>query len=68
MIYHKKDSFFPSLYSHFGGNVIIELDLANYASKSDVKTATGDNTLTLKTDIDINTLTKKIISIIENQT
>ena len=34
----------PKLYEHFGGNVKTELHLSNYATKNDLKGATGIDT------------------------
>ena len=38
---------FPEPYKHSGGNVRFELDLSNYATKFDLKGATGIDTSTL---------------------
>ena len=39
--------YFPKLYKHFGGNVKVELDLSNYATKADLKRATHADTSNL---------------------
>ena len=31
---HKMDQYFPKPYNYFGGNVKVELDLSNYATKA----------------------------------
>ena len=36
-ILHKMSQYFPKPYNRFGGNVKAELDLSNYATKTDVK-------------------------------
>ena len=40
-ILHKMSQYFPEPYDLFGGNVKTELDLFNYATKADLKGATG---------------------------
>ena len=35
--------YFPKPYKHFGGNVKVELDLFNYATKADLKGATPND-------------------------
>ena len=46
-------SFLPELRTHSKNKIEIELDLSNYATKSDLKIATGVNTLDFakKTDL-----------------
>ena len=39
-----KISFLPELHTHSKNKIEIELDLSNYATKSDLKIATGVNT------------------------
>ena len=36
--------YFPKTYRNVGGNTNVKVDLANYATKSDVKNATGIDT------------------------
>ena len=54
-------SYFPKPYSHNKNKTKVELDLSNYAPKSDLKSATGVNTskfakagwlLKIKSDVD----------------
>ena len=44
---------FPKPYRNFGGNINVEVDLSNYATKADLKNATGVDTskLTGKPDL-----------------
>ena len=39
--------YFPKQYTRFGGNVKVELDLSNYATKTDLKGTTGIGTSNL---------------------
>ena len=39
--------YFPKQYTGFGGNVKVELDLSNYATKTDLKGTTGIGTSNL---------------------
>ena len=39
-----KMNYFPEPYSHRKNKILGELDLSNYATKSDLKSATGINT------------------------
>ena len=45
--------YFPKQYTGFGGNVKVELDLSNYATKTDLKGTTGIGTsnLALKSNL-----------------
>ena len=45
--------YFPKQYTCFGGNVKVELDLSNYATKTDLKGTTGIGTsnLALKSNL-----------------
>ena len=45
--------YFPKPYHYLGGNVKVELDLSSYATKADVKKATGVDTpkLAAKSDL-----------------
>ena len=53
--------YFPKLYEPFGGDISVKVDLSNYATKADLKNATGidtsklalkSNLATLKAEID----------------
>ena len=37
----KMSPYFPKLYERSNGNVMVELDLCNYVTKTDLKGATG---------------------------
>ena len=37
---YKMRQYFPKPYQNFGGNVKVELELSNYATKTDLKNAT----------------------------
>ena len=60
-ILYKSESIFPTPYRAFGGNVKIEIDLSSYATKLELKKATGidtsnftlkSNLTSLKTEVD----------------
>ena len=57
-ILHKMSQYFPKPYNHFGGNVKAELDLSNYATKTDVKGATGIDMsrLALRSNLKVNSI------------
>ena len=50
---------FPSIKSS-GGKVEVELDLSNYATKADLKNATGMDTLTFAKKIDLANLKSNV--------
>ena len=45
--------YFPKLYEPFGGDINVKVDLSNYATKADIKNATGIDTskLALKSNL-----------------
>ena len=45
--------YFPKPYRNFGGNIALKVDLSNYATKADLKNATGVDTsdFAKKTDL-----------------
>ena len=45
--------YFPKPYNHFGVNVKAELNLSNYATKSDLKSATDVDTSNLEAKSDL---------------
>ena len=47
------NQFFPKPYNYFGGNIKVELDLSNYATKADLKVATGVDTSNLEAKSDL---------------
>ena len=50
---YKMSQYFPIPHDRFGGNVKVELDLSNYATKADLKGAAGVDTpnLAVKSDL-----------------
>ena len=52
--------YFPEPYEHSGGNVKVELYLSNYATKTDLKEATGIDTFTLASKTDLASLKTKV--------
>ena len=52
--------YFPKLYRSFEGNVKFELDLSSYATKADLKTATGVDTAKLAAKSDLASLIEEI--------
>ena len=44
---HKMSQYFPKPYEPFGRNINVEVDLSNYATKLDLRNATGVNTYKL---------------------
>ena len=50
----------PKLYNHGGGKVKVELDLANYSTKSDLKEATGIDTSMLASKTDVAAVKAKV--------
>ena len=40
-IISKMSEYFPKSYEPFGGDINLKVDLSNYATKSDLKNATG---------------------------
>ena len=57
-ILHNMSQYFPKPYNRFGGNVKAELDLSNYAIKTDLKGATGIDTsrLALRSNLKVNSI------------
>ena len=58
---YKMSQYFPKPYEPFGGDISVKVDLSNYATKTDVKKATGidtsnialkSNLAKLKTEVD----------------
>ena len=50
---YKMSQYFPKPYNRFGGNLKVELDLSNYATRTDLKGATGTDksNLALKSNL-----------------
>ena len=51
---------FPELYEHSSGNVKVELDLSNYATKADLTVVTGMDTFMLASKTDLATMKTKV--------
>ena len=49
----KMSQYFPKPYEPFGGDVNVKVDLPNYATKSDLKNATGIDTYKLSAKSDL---------------
>ena len=45
--------YFPKPYEPFGGDINVEVDLSNYATKADLKIATGIDTSKLAANPDL---------------
>ena len=52
--------YFPKPYIHFQGNVKVELDLSNYATKAGLKGAVGADTSNLAAKADLVSLKAKV--------
>ena len=46
-ILYKMSQYFPKPYEHFGGDINVKVELSNYATKADLKKATGIDTSNL---------------------
>ena len=46
-IFYKKSQYFPKPYECFSGNIKVQLNRSNYATKADLKGATGVDTSNL---------------------
>ena len=55
--------FFPEPYKRFCRNVKVELDLSNYATKVDMKRATGIDRSTLASKINLVSLRTKVVNL-----
>ena len=52
--------YFPKPYEPFGGDINVKVDLSNYATKADLKDATGINTSKLAVKSDLASLKAEI--------
>ena len=50
----------PELYEHSSGNVKVELDLSNYATKADLTVVAGIDTFMLASKTDLATMKTKV--------
>ena len=51
---YKISQYFPKPYKNFGGNINVKVDLSNYATKTDLRNATGigASKLSLKSNLE----------------
>ena len=56
----KISQYFPKPYKPFGGNINVKIDLSNYATKSDLKNATGTDTSKLAAKSDLVSLKAEV--------
>ena len=56
----KMSQYFPKPYEPFGGDINVKVDLSNYATKADLKDATGINTSKLAVKSDLASLKAEI--------
>ena len=52
--------YFPKLYEPFGGDIIVEVDLSNYATKADLKNATSVDTSKFAKKVDLASLKSNV--------
>ena len=52
-ILYKMSQYFPKPYKPFGGDINVKADLSNYATKADLKNATGIDTSKLAAKSDL---------------
>ena len=57
---HKMSQYFPKPYEPFGRNINVEVDLSNYATKLDLRNATGVNTYKLAAKSNLASLKAKV--------
>ena len=52
--------YFPKLYRNFGGNVKVELDLSSYATKAELKNATGTDSSNIALNLNLTSLKSEV--------
>ena len=57
---YKTRQYFPKPYKPFGGDINVKVDLSNYATKADLKNATGIDTSKLATKSDLVSLKAEV--------
>ena len=57
---YNMSQYFPKPYRNFGGNIALKVDLSNYATKTDLKNATGVDTSELAAKSDLASLKAEI--------
>ena len=56
----KMTQYFPKPYEPFGGDINVQVDLSNYATKSDLKNATGIDTSKVAVKSDLTSLKAEV--------
>ena len=64
---YKMSKYFPKQYDCFGENVKVELDLSNYATKTDLKRATETDTSNLSSKLNLANLNTEVHKIDEDK-
>ena len=64
---YKMSKYFPKPYDCFGENVKVELDLSNYATKTDLKRATETDTSNLSSKLNLANLNTEVHKIDEDK-
>ena len=59
-ILYKMSQYFPKPYEPFGGDINVKVDLSNYATKADLKNATGIDTSKLAAKSDLASLKAEV--------
>ena len=59
-ILYKMSQYFPKPYKPFGGDINVKADLSNYATKADLKNATGIDTSKLAAKSDLVSLKAEV--------
>ena len=59
-ILYKMSQYFPKPYKPFGGDINVKADLSNYATKADLKNATGIDTSKLAAKSDLLSLKAEV--------
>ena len=57
---YKTSQYFPKPYGSFGGNINVKVDLSNYATKAELKNATGVDTSKLALKSNVESLKTKV--------
>ena len=52
--------YFPKPYEPFGGDINVKVDLSNYATKADLKNATGVDTSKFAKKVDLDSLKSNV--------
>ena len=57
---YKMSQYFPKPYGSFGGNINVKVDLSNYATKAELKNATGVDASKLALKSNVESLKTKV--------